>query len=603
MFVEHSQERPTMTVAADRPGYAILIPSETAARAAGYLASLRAGAAVAGARLADRLRGRVLSTLTAEELLGELLETKHARIFAESEVGGDGSDWNLVELGLLGDVSVAVPCTIYDDARHTRWITHVAPFPGTLVYTPGALLRNDRGLTPADWNAVVGDDGQLRDEAYDALYLRRLLPVFAYVNEHAAKPRSAVLTIPGLGCGQFAGKFRGKLGDKLQRVLERLLAEHGEALPNLKAVYFDPYSECANTRREIHGISFMVRPLTMQPGGGKSQLCHPSAYAEPGDDFSGCSLSSIVAWDHVSWPGNDFYGDARSTDDGVKAAATSSMQVLTGVTGTYDGIAGKYKPPKECRSWAEVVEQGRAKRGLRLWKPAAVWGRASSGQGGRERGDAQSGESIRRDDGFSGTVADKKESGMHERAMWEHDEFFHAWWADTEGRVLAGEYPGHRGDDDNTQQKLSLLEAAGVRTIIDLTHEADRLSPYEQHFPASADGGATMLRRLSHPIPDVSVTTAEHYDRIVADIEAELAAGRKVFIHCWGGVGRTGTVVGIWHVHRGLDPDTALERIAAARRGTRKEDRDSPETSEQREAIRAAYARRHTDDSPGGRRA
>ena len=35
-----------------------------------------------------------------------------------------------------------------------------------------------------------------------------------------------------------------------------------------------------------------------------------------------------MAWDYVSWPGNDFYGDLRNTDDGVKAAATNSMEVM-----------------------------------------------------------------------------------------------------------------------------------------------------------------------------------------------------------------------------------------------------------------------------------
>jgi hypothetical protein len=66
------------------------------------------------------------------------------------------------------------------------------------------------------------------------------------------------------------------------------------------------------------------------------------------------------------------------------------------------------------------------------------------------------------------------------------------------------------------------------------------------------------FRRLSHPIRDMNVTTAERYDRIIADIERELAAGRRVYIHCWGGVGRTGTVVGIWHVHQGEEVHEGL---------------------------------------------
>ena len=39
-------------------------------------------------------------------------------------------------------------------------------------------------------------------------------------------------------------------------------------------------------------------------------------------------LFSVVAWDHVSWPGNDFYAGQRKTDDGVKAAATTAMQIV-----------------------------------------------------------------------------------------------------------------------------------------------------------------------------------------------------------------------------------------------------------------------------------
>ena len=66
-----------------------------------------------------------------------------------------------------------------------------------------------------------------------------------------------------------------------------------------------------------------------------------------GDDFSGCILFSIVAWDHVSWPGNDYFGGSRSTDDGVKAAATDSMAVLTGIEGHYDPHRGASS--RQCR--------------------------------------------------------------------------------------------------------------------------------------------------------------------------------------------------------------------------------------------------------------
>lgn len=359
--------------------YSILFPQLVWDRAEEYLSAIQTDSSVAGNLLAERLTQKAVASLKAEELLGELFETKKPCCFAESGVHGDGTDWNLTELGLLGDISVAVPVTIFDDGRHHEPEVHRPPFTGTLVFTPGALLRNDLEKTAADWNAVVGPDKTVSDEAYQALYFRRLLPVFEYVNASAAGPRSAVLTVPGLGCGQFAGDFRGSLGEKLRVVLQRFLDRHGESFPNIRAVYYDPYSECENARESIHGIDFLVRPLLRQADGGKPQLCRPADYAEAGDDFSACQLFSIVAWDHVSWPGNDFYRGSRATDDGVKAAATNSMEVLTGVTGDYSVETNAYLPPPAHQTWQDVVFHKRQESNLLLWNPAAVWPPTSGG--------------------------------------------------------------------------------------------------------------------------------------------------------------------------------------------------------------------------------
>ena len=339
--------------------HTILVPKDTRRRASEYLTSLRNEKGKAGCLLRECLRGVDLASLTVSSFLDLLINTKVPQIFAESAILGDGSDWNLTELSLLGDISIAVPVTIFDNGNHHAPAVHEKPFGGMLVFTPGALLRNDRGFPPADWAEVVGPDRSIRTEGFYRLYERRLLPVFQHVNTCAAgMAKSALITIPGLGCGQFAGSFRGRLGRVLQDVLEQFLAIHGKAFPNVKAVYYDPYSECSNQRFAINGISLMVRPL-LRGNEAKSQLCLPPAYAEEGDDFSDCTLTSIVAWDHVSWPGNDFYSGSRSTDDGVKAAATDSMAVLTGVQGHYDATIGAYLPPPPFRTWEEVVHENK----------------------------------------------------------------------------------------------------------------------------------------------------------------------------------------------------------------------------------------------------
>ena len=104
----------------------------------------------------------------------------------------------------------------------------------------------------------------------------------------------------------------------------------------------------------------MVRPLT-KGNQDRPQLCQPETYAEPGDDFSNCELFSFVAWDHVSWPGNDFYIGSRATDDGVKAAATSSMAHITRIEGAYNTRTYKYEPPWGYKDWIDVVKRHQIK--------------------------------------------------------------------------------------------------------------------------------------------------------------------------------------------------------------------------------------------------
>ena len=64
----------------------------------------------------------------------------------------------------------------------------------------------------------------------------------------------------------------------------------------------------------------------------------------------------------------------------------------------------------------------------------------------------------------------------------------------------------------------------------------------------------------------MGTTTIPHMSRILDDIDAALEEDRTVYVHCWGGRGRTGTVVGCWLVRHGLDGGDALEQIARLRR-------------------------------------
>jgi hypothetical protein len=344
--------------------YAVIVHPQSHADYGAHLGDLLAGTVGPGARLSAALAERAIPLKSAEDLLDALVSTKVPRIFAEAEVRGDGSDWTPAELSLLGDVGVATEVQIFDDGRHERPSVHREPLQGWLLFTAGTLLRNDRGGVPADADAVL-QNGKVDPERYDALVERRLLPLLHFADERASeRGRRALVTVPGIGCGQFAGRFRGTMGAHLERALRRLLERHGTTLPHVRAVYFDPFAECANRRYEVGGVSLLVRPL-QRGNEARPQLCPPAAYAEPGDDFGDCVLCSVVAWDHVSWPGNDFWAGARTTDDGVKAAATDAMRVLTGVDGAYDATRNEYLPPAPYATWEALVRHHRLRMSAR----------------------------------------------------------------------------------------------------------------------------------------------------------------------------------------------------------------------------------------------
>ena len=333
--------------------YQILIPEETWQKLERYQQDLHSDTLVCGDYLQQALQNEDVFKLDIKVFFEYLINTKKPKIFAEVEIRGDGSDWNQTELSILGDISIAVPVTVYDDGKHFMPEIYKEPFEATLVYVPGALLRSGSKYPPVDFQEVTDNNKNLIFKRYYSLYQRRLRPVFDYINKEAkSKGKKAFITVPGLGCGQFAGLFKGQLGEQLKQVFIKFLQNYASQFPDIKAVYYDPYSECGNERLEIEHISFFVRPFTK--GNNKSQLCPPQTYAEK-DDFNNCHLFSLVAWDHVSWPGNDFYIGNRATDDGVKAAATSSMSVLTGIEGNYNATTYSFDPPEEYRNWQDVV--------------------------------------------------------------------------------------------------------------------------------------------------------------------------------------------------------------------------------------------------------
>lgn len=153
------------------------------------------------------------------------------------------------------------------------------------------------------------------------------------------------------------------------------------------------------------------------------------------------------------------------------------------------------------------------------------------------------------------------------------------------GKLLAGEYPGARTDAE-AQTKLGALLDAGVRHFVDLTEAGEYgLRPYWpllQQMAAERGLGVTH-RRMS--IPDMSAATPAHMLAVLDEIDRAVAQGRPVYVHCFGGIGRTGTAAGCYLVRQGSTGEEALAEIARRRQGTPDGGRQSPETEAQRRLV------------------
>lgn len=151
-----------------------------------------------------------------------------------------------------------------------------------------------------------------------------------------------------------------------------------------------------------------------------------------------------------------------------------------------------------------------------------------------------------------------------------------------QGQFAAGEYPGHKNNSE-ARDKLRTLLTAGINRFIDLTDERDGLEPYAQIAREEAQLLGLPFDREPHPVRDLSVPSREVMAKILDSIDEAIDRGKTVYLHCWGGIGRTGTVVGCWLRRQGYSGEEALAQIAAWWECVEKYPRrpKSPETPEQ----------------------
>ena len=133
-----------------------------------------------------------------------------------------------------------------------------------------------------------------------------------------------------------------------------------------------------------------------------------------------------------------------------------------------------------------------------------------------------------------------------------------AYWV-VPDQFLAGEYPGHY-TERIARRKLSAFLEAGVTDFVDLTHPHE-LVPYESLVKELALLYGLKASYTRIPIQDRSIPTDETMRQILDTVDESVNQKRKVYVHCWGGIGRTGMVVGCYLVRHGEMPKNAVMQV------------------------------------------
>jgi hypothetical protein len=162
-----------------------------------------------------------------------------------------------------------------------------------------------------------------------------------------------------------------------------------------------------------------------------------------------------------------------------------------------------------------------------------------------------------------------------------------------EGKFLAGAYPGSHNPDEH-RDRIKGLWDAGMRTFVNLMEEEEtdnNQRPFAPYVGALADfasqsGEEVMPQRFA--VRDLGVPTVEGMHAILHAIDHSLATERPVYLHCFGGVGRTGVTVCCWLLKHGLaQPHELIQVLTALRQADRtRSNRLAPENDSQIEFVR-----------------
>ena len=168
--------------------------------------------------------------------------------------------------------------------------------------------------------------------------------------------------------------------------------------------------------------------------------------------------------------------------------------------------------------------------------------------------------------------------------------FNRSYWV-VPGKLLAGCYPGSE-DPMGELRRLRGLIQEGIRHVISFLEPQehgrpdDPFAPYVDHMESIAKKLKISVTFDQISIKDFSVPTERQMVRILNQIDMCIKYDKPVYLHCWGGIGRTGTVVGCYLARHGFAAgNDVIEMIKELRKNTADFSDPSPETRQQNNMV------------------
>lgn len=120
------------------------------------------------------------------------------------------------------------------------------------------------------------------------------------------------------------------------------------------------------------------------------------------------------------------------------------------------------------------------------------------------------------------------------------------WKSKKKGNLCIGPYPGHAKTPEKHEKAVKILVDAGFSVFICLQTAAELRSFRAYREVAKKVGPGTDFIFEHYPIEDRKTISDVMVNKILNSIDKHLLSGRNVYVHCFGGAGRSATIACLW---------------------------------------------------------